>query len=381
VLYIDGEMPGVAIQERLAALVVANELEPPEGFFQIVTPDAQPCSLPDLATVEGQAAFQPLLGDSEVIIADNLSVLMRTGVENEGESWIPMATWALARRREGRAVVFVPTLVRADNSADPAGAKTCSMSWFASSTRATISPSKGRVSRWCLRSRGGSSGQMSRPSRRLLTVRGAVEKEESGYRKAQRQLVLLRREGEVPYNWIADNTRWMHKPTTYAGLGDFFDRAATYYRQDLWIRSDVYVEVWCEKDALAGVLMPVTREYDVPLMVARGYSSETFAYNAAEAMKETGKPCFVYYVGDFDPSGWQMARNLEQKLAEFGAPVVFERLTVNRDQIQAWDLPTRPSKVSDTLPRPKPRRANSGQDKDLALPGGVLSAVRSGQIG
>jgi hypothetical protein len=100
-------MPGVAIQERLAALVDANELEPPEGFFRIVTPDVQPFSLPDLATVEGQAAFQPLLGDSEVIIADNLSVLMRTGVENEGESWIPMATWALARRREGRAVVFV----------------------------------------------------------------------------------------------------------------------------------------------------------------------------------------------------------------------------------------------------------------------------------
>jgi len=182
----------------------------------------------------------------------------------------------------------------------------------------------------------------------LLTVGGAVEKEESGYRKAQRQLLALRRAGLVPYNWIADNTRWMRKPTTYAGLGDFFDRAAAYYRQDLWVRSDVYVEVWCEKDALAGVLMMVTREYDVPLMVARGYSSETFAYNAAEAMRETGKPCFVYYVGDFDPSGWQMARSLEQKLAEFGTPVVFERLAVNPEQIQVWDLPTRPSKVSDT---------------------------------
>jgi hypothetical protein len=182
----------------------------------------------------------------------------------------------------------------------------------------------------------------------LLSVGGAVEKEESGYRKAQRQLLALRRAGLVPYGWIADNTRWMRKPTTYAGLGDFFDRAATYYRQDLWVRSDVYVEVWCEKDALAGVLMPVTREYDVPLMVARGYSSETFAYNAAEAMRETGKPCYVYYAGDLDPSGWQMARSLEQKLAEFGAPVVFERLAVNPEQIQAWDLPTRPSKVSDT---------------------------------
>jgi hypothetical protein len=65
-------------------------------------------------------------------------------------------------------------------------------------------------------------------------------------------------------------------------------------------------------------------------------------------MRETGKPCYVYYVGDFDPSGWQMARSLEQKLTEFGAPVVFERLAVNPEQIRAWDLPTRPSKVTDT---------------------------------
>jgi hypothetical protein len=154
----------------------------------------------------------------------------------------------------------------------------------------------------------------------MLTVREAVEKEESGYRKAQRQLLALRREGVVPYNWIADNTRWMRKPTTYAGLGDFFDRAAGVLPSDLWVRSVVYVEGWCEKDALAAVLMPITREYEVPLMVARGYSAETFAYNAAEAMRETGKPCYVYYVGDFDPSAWQMARSLEQKLAEFGAP-------------------------------------------------------------
>ena len=88
----------------------------------------------------------------------------------------------------------------------------------------------------------------------------------------------------------------------------------------------------------------------MPLMVARGYSSETFAYNAAEAMIETGRPCHVYYVGDFDPSGWQMARSLEQKLTEFGAPVVFERLAVNPEQIGLWSLPTRPSKVMDTRP-------------------------------
>jgi AAA domain-containing protein/Homeodomain-like domain-containing protein len=107
VLYIDGEMPGAAIKERLAAIVAANEAMPPEGNFRIVTPDAQPIPLPDLATADGQAALHPLIADAELIVLDNLSTLMRAGVENEGESWVPMATWALARRREGRAVVFV----------------------------------------------------------------------------------------------------------------------------------------------------------------------------------------------------------------------------------------------------------------------------------
>ncbi|MGH8584636.1 MAG: AAA family ATPase [Gammaproteobacteria bacterium] len=107
VLYIDGEMPGAAIKDRLAALVDVNELEPPEGFFRIVTPDVQPIPLPDLATAAGQAALHPLIADAELIVLDNLSALVRAGVENEGESWIPMATWALERRREGRAVAFV----------------------------------------------------------------------------------------------------------------------------------------------------------------------------------------------------------------------------------------------------------------------------------
>lgn len=109
VLYIDGEMPGAAIKERLAAIVRScpEGAEPPEGYFRIITPDVQEGYIPDLGTVEGQAAFAPLLGDAELIVIDNLSTLLRAGAENEGESWLPMAAWALARRREGRAVIFV----------------------------------------------------------------------------------------------------------------------------------------------------------------------------------------------------------------------------------------------------------------------------------
>ncbi len=109
VLYIDGEMPGTAIKERLAAIVQSGEeaTEPPQGYFRIITPDTQNGPLPDLGTAEGQAAYAPPIGDAELIVVDNLSSLVRFGVENEGESWLPVANWALALRREGRAVIFV----------------------------------------------------------------------------------------------------------------------------------------------------------------------------------------------------------------------------------------------------------------------------------
>lgn len=109
VLYIDGEMAGAAIRDRLAAIVAStpDKQEPPEGYFRIITPDVQDCSLPDLGTREGQAEIGELLADAELIVLDNLSTLMRSGAENEGESWLPMAAWALARRREGRAVLFI----------------------------------------------------------------------------------------------------------------------------------------------------------------------------------------------------------------------------------------------------------------------------------
>jgi hypothetical protein len=109
VLYIDGEMAGAEIKERLAAIIASPDgrQQPPAEHFRIVTPDAQEFALPDLCTAAGQAAYSEAIGDAELIVVDNLSALSRTGPENEGESWLPIASWALARRREGRAVLFV----------------------------------------------------------------------------------------------------------------------------------------------------------------------------------------------------------------------------------------------------------------------------------
>jgi hypothetical protein len=110
-----------------------------------------------------------------------------------------------------------------------------------------------------------------------LTVRGVIEKNEIEYhRTVIRLLTEMREAGQIPFEWIADNTRWQRKPSTFTGIESCLNSTARFYRRDLWAAMPVNVEVWCEKDALAGVLMEETEIYDVPLMVARGYSSISF---------------------------------------------------------------------------------------------------------
>ena len=182
------------------------------------------------------------------------------------------------------------------------------------------------------------------------TVRGVIEKTEAGYGKVQRLLVQLRRDGEIDYSDIADNTRWMRKPTTWSSLKTAVERTAATYRKALWDDTDAYVEIWLEKDALSGVLWPVTQRYDVPLMVSRGYASLSFLYSAAEAMEYEDRPCHVYHLGDWDPSGQDAARHIEETLRDLApsAEIYFERIAVTPDQISEWSLPGRPTKKTDT---------------------------------
>jgi hypothetical protein len=182
------------------------------------------------------------------------------------------------------------------------------------------------------------------------TVRGLVEKAESGYGKIQTDLTRMRRAGELPYNWLADNTRWQRKPRTFSGVEEALKATAAFYRKNLWADADCYVEIWLEKDALSGVIYPVTSMYDVPLMVARGYASLSFLHTAAEYIDSLDVPAYIYHLGDFDPSGVNAGEKIEETLRELApdADIYFERIAVTPAQINAWDLPTRPTKTSDT---------------------------------
>ncbi len=181
--------------------------------------------------------------------------------------------------------------------------------------------------------------------------RGLVPKSEKGYGVVQRQALKMRRNSELPYGWITDGSRLRLKPRTFTNAQAALENTAQMYRKDLWIDQGIHVEVWTEKDAIRGVISPVTIEYDVPLMISRGFSSETFLYETAEDINDEGCPAVIYQLGDHDPSGVAAWDDIQRKLREFvddDIDVTFERIAVTPDQITELALPTRPTKQSDT---------------------------------
>jgi hypothetical protein len=125
----------------------------------------------------------------------------------------------------------------------------------------------------------------------------------------------MRRQGQLPWEWIVDTTRQRIHPATYSSIAEALQECADSYRKTLWNDINGYVEIWLEKDALAGVISDVTDKYDVSLMPARGYSSVTFLHDAAVALAEKRCPVYIYHLGDFDPSGVNAARRSRRTCA------------------------------------------------------------------
>jgi len=205
---------------------------------------------------------------------------------------------------------------------------------------------------------------------------GAIEKTEAGYNVVGRQLIKLRRSGRVPYSYITDGTRIMRKPATWSHLDEMLEDAAASYRRALWHDQDTEVIVLSEKDAISGVVLPITARWDVELGITRGYSSVTFCHSIAQtilANTEMGKTTFVYNLGDHDASGVDAWRDVVKKVRGFapGASAEFERIAVTEAQIEEHQLPTRPSKGSDSR-----AKGFGGESVEVdALPASVLRRV------
>lgn len=188
---------------------------------------------------------------------------------------------------------------------------------------------------------------------RMLSY-GFFPKDERNYNRVQNRSKELRDHGRIPYGWFVDGTRLARQVDAHGSVDAFLNDAAQLYRRDLWRRLDVRVEVWCEKDAMSGVIWPVAREWGVPLMVMRGQTSATFAYEAAMEYREIGKPVIVYYLGDFDPAGLECETSLTDKLTTYVAgevPVDVERVFVTPEDIDHLGLATHAVKRSQQTKR------------------------------
>jgi hypothetical protein len=182
-----------------------------------------------------------------------------------------------------------------------------------------------------------------------------------------RIMTTLREAGIVPFSWIVDNIRSTIKPSSWSGIGDFIETVRDCYRRDFWASLPHYVHIFCEKDAVSGTLSPVTEEFDVRLSPVRGYTSLSYAHEIAELWNGIEKPIFAYYLGDFDPSGFDLERDLREKLerytskfwygphVEHGDPfqwqagcVRWERLAVLPEDFDAFGLLELEPKKSDT---------------------------------
>jgi hypothetical protein len=189
-----------------------------------------------------------------------------------------------------------------------------------------------------------------------ITVRGLLYRvvsagwlpstDKEHYNRHKHLMKTLREEGIVSFRWIVDNVRATEKPSSWSGLADFAEAVKESYRKALWPEMPDYVHVIVEKDAIAGVLAPVTRKYDVALSPIRGYVSLSFAHEIAETWNQIAKPIFAFYLGDFDASGFDLERDVQKKLRRYCTrDFTWVRLGVNAQDFADFNLiPLKPKK-------------------------------------
>ncbi len=157
-----------------------------------------------------------------------------------------------------------------------------------------------------------------------LVSAGELPNAQTAYQRLGKLMTRARESGLVDRRHIVDHVRATMKPGSWSGLQDFGDTVRNAYRKDFWASLDHYVAVFVEKDAVAGTIQPVTYEHNVSLHVCRGYASVSFVGEIADDWSLIEKPIHAYYLGDFDPSGFDIERDLKEKLSRYSDKSVYE---------------------------------------------------------
>jgi hypothetical protein len=176
---------------------------------------------------------------------------------------------------------------------------------------------------------------------------------------------------------IEDRGRQPRQQSEFTGLQDLVETAIYSYRLPRWEGQEHYAELWVEKDALAGVLSPLAEEFHVTLMVNKGYSSQSAMFESAERFKNAeDRIPILFYLGDHDPSGEDMVRDIEDRLTMFGVDgLQVEKLALTMEQIEQYKPPPNPAKVKDPRARAYIRQHGHSSWEVDALPPEVLSEI------
>lgn len=160
--------------------------------------------------------------------------------------------------------------------------------------------------------------------------------------------------GELDWDYIVDRTRNLETLPHWETPSEVIHAAASSYHNDLWATQTYRPEVWIEKDALVGVIERVSDDNDVPYFSCRGYTSQSEVWGAGQRMieyAENDQIPYIIHLGDHDPSGIDMTRDIEDRIAMFMGPhhsFVLSRIALNYDQVLQYGPPPNPTKLTDS---------------------------------
>ena len=183
-----------------------------------------------------------------------------------------------------------------------------------------------------------------------LVAGGIIENNERSYKNIGNLVNDGRLAGLIDWDSIVDRTRNLRRKPHWDEPEDIIEASADQFNLDLWAGQENYVEVWVEKDALIGIISTICNKRDIPHFSCRGYVSQSEMWAGAQRLIEQAKDrdIHILHLGDHDPSGLDMTRDMEERLSMFGAPVTIHRLALNWDQIEELNPPPNPAKLTDS---------------------------------
>ena len=182
-----------------------------------------------------------------------------------------------------------------------------------------------------------------------LVARGYIPNNERSYKNLGNLINDGRLAGLIDWYSIVDRTRNIRSNPHWETPQEVIETAKYLYHLDRWATQPNYVEVWVEKDALIGIVNQACKPLDVPHFSCRGYTSQSEMWAAAQRFlkQRHRESCTIIHLGDHDPSGIDMTRDIQERLEMFGATVDVKRVALTMGQIETYNPPPNPTKITD----------------------------------